>query len=305
MKKLLLTLALLASPFTWAQPAMVVEELELSAEQNLLNLMQATFPNRQVVAVDQIKPGVLYQVSFASGLNLFALADGQYFVAGNLFEITESGVVDVSKHLKQQSRAELLASLQTTDYLTLLPAELEPEIEPGVEPGLETESEPEVKLSETVLESSEAPGQPQAPVIYVFVDIDCYYCQFQHQESAKLTAAGVEVRYLSYNRQKPGSSAYHKVRRTWCSNEPQAALDMMMQGSSLAEHSCTPGLMDKHIALAKAMGVQRLPAVVTVDGRLTEGLLRAEQIFNLLGIEPPADPVEEPVAETPVLEIAP
>jgi hypothetical protein len=266
----------------------------------LLTVMQGYFPLKQVVGVEEIAEGRLYQVRFASGLILYALPGGEYFVAGNIFKAAPEGVVDLSKQLQQKENARLLAALEPRDYLVLSA------IDSLVEDSLVEDSLVEDSSAENSQEADSAalrvePGQSegvgedvaaaeQSPkeLIYVFVDIDCYYCQFQHQESALLTAAGVEVRYLSYNRQKPGSSAYHKVRRTWCSQDPQAALDMMMQGRSLAVQSCTEGLMDKHIELAKKLAIKRLPAVVTPDGRVTEGLLRAAQIFNLLGIDPPA-----------------
>ncbi|MGK0441570.1 MAG: thiol:disulfide interchange protein DsbC [Pseudohongiellaceae bacterium] len=269
--------------------------------QTLMAAMQLNFPLKRVVSINAVANGSLFQVHFASGLILYALPDGEYFLAGNLFQASAGAVVDLTKQLKQKSNAQLLATLQANEYLTL------PVVDVTVNGATEPSIEGAVVSLSADLPIDEMPVGEMAQakhVIYVFVDIDCYYCQFQHQESAVLNAAGVEVRYLSYNRQKPGSAAYHKVRRTWCSKEPQAALDMMMQGRSLAEQSCTEGLMDKHIELAKALGIKRLPAVVTPDGRLTEGLLRALQIFNLLGIEPPQEPVEaseRDVTESPVL----
>ncbi|MCR8922712.1 DsbC family protein [Dasania sp. GY-MA-18] len=236
------------------------------AEQAVRQQMAANFPLKEVRSVTPIADGRLYQVEFASGLLLYALPSAEYFLAGNLYQSTATGVLDLSQQLKRQQRAQLLAQLQPNEYLAL------------------------------------SPELPAQAVIYVVVDVDCYYCQFQHQESPLLVAQGIEVRYLSLNRQRPGSSAYHKVRRTWCTDQPQQALDMLMQGRSLAEKHCTAGLMDKHIALAKQLGVERLPAVLTADGRLISGLLRVPQIFNLLGITP------TPEAETSTassLEVAP
>lgn len=220
------------------------------AEQAVRQQMAINFPLKELRSVTPIADGQLYQVEFASGLLLYALPGAEYFLAGNLYQSTDTGVLDLSQQLKQQQRAQLLAQLQPNEYLAL------------------------------------SPELPAQAVIYVVVDVDCYYCQFQHQESPLLVEQGIEVRYLSLNRQRPGSSAYHKVRRTWCTDQPQQALDMLMQGRSLAEKHCTAGLMDKHIALAKQLGVERLPAVLTADGRLITGLLRAPQIFNLLGITP-------------------
>ncbi|WP_339672120.1 thioredoxin fold domain-containing protein [Dasania marina] len=239
---------LLFSTLTQAEQGLLVTQTTSSAEQAVRQQMAANFPLKEVRAVTSVANGQLYQVEFASGLLVYTLPAAEFFLAGNLYQSTESGVVDLSQQLKQQQRAQLLAQLQPNEYLSLIPE------------------------------------QPAQAVIYVVLDVDCYYCQFQHLESQQLLAQGVEVRYLSLNRQRPGSSAYLKVRRTWCTDQPQQALDMLMQGRSLAEQQCTPGLMDKHIALAKQLGVERLPAVLTTDGRLISGLLRAPQIFNLLGI---------------------
>lgn len=294
MKALLTIFILLVAPVAVAQlseSAGSASYSEVTIEQNLRSLMQQHFPNKEIVSVDAIGEGVLYQVSFASGLTLYSLANGEYFVAGNIFQATDTGVVNLSKQLKQQQRAQLLSELKPNEYLALKPLLDEVKEVTG-----EPEAQGSLDGAESLVDSDEDFPEPtSSPVLYVIVDVDCYYCQFQHQESAQLVAAGIEVRYLSYNRQKPGSSAYHKVRRTWCSDEPQAALDMLMQGRSLAENQCTAGLMERHTALVKTLGIKRLPAVVTEDGRLTEGLLRAPQIFNLLGVEPPlASVIESP-----------
>lgn len=247
--------SVLVSSLLWAQQessAAITTSPTDNRREVIRQQMTANFPAKEVVSVKAVADNSIYQVEFASGLSIYALSGTEYFFAGNVYQGTAAGVVDLTERLKQQQRAKQLSQLQANEYLSLMP-------EQG----------------------------PVSGVVYVFVDVDCYYCQFQHLESQQLLAQGVEVRYLSFNRQKPGSAAYHKVRRTWCSDDPQQALDMLMQGRSVSEKQCAAGLMDKHKQLAQRAGVKRLPAMMTEDGRLYSGLLRAPQIFNLLGIALP------------------
>ncbi|MEE8059798.1 MAG: DsbC family protein [Pseudomonadales bacterium] len=255
-------LCMLVAQLSFAQvhKALASHSLPVSPEETIRQRLAASFPLREIRSIIRVADGGLYQVEFMSGLLLYALPSGQYLLTGNLYKTVEGGYVNLSEQKRQVVRAERLVRLQPNEYLTLAAVE-----------------------------------QPPKAVVYVYVDIDCYYCRLQHGEAVALTAAGIELRYLALNRQKPGSMAYHKVRHTWCAEEPQQALDLLMQGRSVTAKQCTEGLMDKHARLAEALGVKRLPTMVTADGRLVSGLLRASQVLALLGIE-----VVEPIEDTTV-----
>lgn len=261
MKKIL-SLCLLSVSFCFAPLLMaqiqsdteVGQSMALSPEGSIRQRLAISFPLKEVRSVKSVANGSLYHVEFLDGLSLYALASGaasgQYLLTGKLYETHEAGYTNLTEQARQSVRAEQLAQLQPNEYLLM-----------GAE------------------------QQPAKAVVYVYVDIDCYYCQLQHAEATALNAAGVELRYLALNRHKPKSSAYNKVLRTWCSDEPQVALDMLMQGRSLKAKQCTDGLMAKHVSLAASLGVKRLPAIVTSDGQLLSGLVRAPQLLSHLGIE--------------------
>ena len=236
-------------------PTETHDTVALGVEGVIKARLQASFPEREIHRVKSVLGGQLYRVEFTDGFSLYTLAKGRYVLTGNLYETQDQGYINLTEQDNQLGRAELLNNLQLSDYLVI-----------------------------------DSLIQPAKAVVYLFVDIDCYYCQVQHGEIDALTAAGVELRYLSFTRQKPGSSAYKKVVRTWCSNRPRAALDMLMKGRSLAVTTvCDDSVVERHAAIVRSLGVKRLPSIVLADGRLVQGLLRADQLLSLLGIAAPVE----------------
>lgn len=222
--------------------------------QRLLN----NFPEQKINAITAVAEGMLYRVELNDGQVVYSMPGGQYFLSGELFELQEAGVVNLSELDRQGNRVKLLDQLLPEEYLTIPVA------------------------TETVLAT-----------VYIVVDADCYYCQLQYAETPLLSQAGVEVRYLSRSRNAPNSRLYQQVRRTWCSNNPTQALDLLMQGRSVAASDCTADLLKRHIELAESMGVKRLPATITADGQLVSGLLKTPQILKLLAIESPVTELAE------------
>lgn len=226
----------------------------LDTQQLIRQRLLRTFPEQEIVSITAEAEGALYRVQFYDGQVIYSMPTGQYFLAGELFELQETGIINLTKKDRELNRVELLAHLEPTDYLT-------------------------IPVSSAAVLAT----------IYIIVDADCYYCQLQYAETPLLSQAGVEVRYLSRSRSAPDSRLFQQVRRTWCSDNASQALDLLMQGRSITATDCPADLLMKHIRLADSMGVGRLPATITAEGQLVSGLLKAPQILKLLAIDPLTD----------------
>lgn len=229
-----------------------------SVEQQIQEKVQRAFPAAVIRQISPVVVGQIYQVLLDDNQRLHVFNEGGYFLSGSLYQFNEQGFDNLTELHLQRQRQQLLAGLAPSDYLTL-----------------------------------PASGEAPKAVVYLFVDIDCYYCRIQLEEAAILQQAGVELRFLSDNRQRPGSSAYNKVKRTWCSTQPQLALELLMAGRSIKADACDNAMMERHKDLAQALGVDRLPAIITADGALYSGLLRASQLLSILALEMPVTEQED------------
>ena len=105
-------------------------------------------------------PG-LFEVVTEGGV-LYVTEDAKYLVAGNLYEVREGGLVNLTEERRATERRELFAAVDESELITFTPD-----------------------------------GGARASVM-VFTDTDCGYCRQLHSEMANYHANGIEVRYLAY-----------------------------------------------------------------------------------------------------------
>ncbi|SFC21787.1 thiol:disulfide interchange protein DsbC [Marinospirillum celere] len=191
----------------------------------------------------------IYEVLLNSGDLLYVSADGRFLFAGNLLELSDQGIKDLTENKRSQLRRQQLQDL--------------PEEEQVVFPV--------------------AAGQETQAVIQVFTDITCPYCVRLHEEMADLNAAGIEVRYLAFPRQGVGSSAYQKLVNVWCAANPREAMNQAKSGEEVAAASCDNPVAS-HFELARAQGIQGTPAIILPDGKVIPGYVPSERLIQELGL---------------------
>ena len=128
-----------------------------------------------------------------------------------------------------------------------------------------------------------APKQSKAHV-YVFTDVDCYYCQKLHQEVPALEALGIEVRYLAYPRAGIGSDSYQKIASAWCADDPQDSLTILKAGGDIPSNVCEDNPIAQQFALGSDLGVKGTPALITEAGVLLPGYMPADKLARALGL---------------------
>ena len=194
-------------------------------------------------------PGV-YAVKVVNGPTLYATGDGRYFVYGDLYEVTDSGYVNIAEQDREKERAEKLANIPIEDMIVFSPEE-----------------------------------QPAKASIMVFTDVDCFYCQKLHKEVPDLNRLGIEVRYLAYPRAGLGSDSYKKIVSAWCSKDRRTAITKLKNRESIPTNLCPDNPVAEQFKLGMAIGVSGTPALVTQEGRLMPGYMPALQLANALGVE--------------------
>lgn len=191
-------------------------------------------------------PG-LFEVVTEGGV-LYVTEDAKYLVAGNLYEVREGGLVNLTEERRATERRELFAAVDESELITFTPD-----------------------------------GGARASVM-VFTDTDCGYCRQLHSEMANYHANGIEVRYLAYPRAGVGSPTYDKMVSAWCSDDAQGALTALKRGEGIPETYCENHPVSSQFELGQLVGITGTPAILLSNGRLLPGYVPPDDLAALLGL---------------------
>ena len=229
-------------------PALVAEEEATVAATITARLKQAR-PDFNVASVRPTPIAGIYEVQLSGGPMIYASADGEYFIHGDLFDVQDDGLVNLAERRRDEQRRELLAAVNTEEMLVFAPE-----------------------------------GETQT-WIAVFTDVDCGFCRKMHQEVPELNRRGIEVRYLAYPRAGIGSGSYRKIASAWCAENPQDALTRVKNGETIPENVCSDNPVANQFVLGQQMGVRGTPALVLEDGTMIPGYVEAGELAARLGVK--------------------
>ena len=200
-------------------------------------------PDLPIEAIAESPMTGLFQVQLKGGRLLYASADGQFLLQGNLYQFKDGNAVNLTEKAESKGIANLIN---------------------------------EVPLSEMVVF---APKNPKTHIT-VFTDTDCGYCQKLHSEVPELNRLGIEVRYVAFPRQGQGSDGYNGLASVWCAQDRQAAMNKAKARQELPPGTCENPVM-KQFALGQAIGVNGTPAIVLANGQLIPGYQPAPQLAKI------------------------
>ncbi len=186
----------------------------------------------------------LYEVRMQGGRVLYASADGKYVMQGYLFEVNDGKPVNLTEKAESEGIAKTINAIPKAEMV----------IYPAV-------------------------GEAKTHIT-VFTDTTCPYCHKLHGEIAELNRRGVEVRYLAFPRQGPGSEGDQQLQAVWCSTDRKKAMDQMVDGKDIKATKCE-NPVHKQFALGQSIGVNGTPAIVLADGKLIPGYQPAPQVAAL------------------------
>lgn len=197
-----------------------------------------------VESIDKSPFNGLYEVKLQGGRVLYASADGQYVVQGNLYEVKDGQPVNLTEKSERAGIAKTINGIPTSD-MVVYPAK----------------------------------GQAKSHIT-VFTDTTCPYCHKLHEEVAELNRLGVEVRYVAFPRQGLGSPGDEQLQAVWCSKDRNSALDKMIGGKEIKAAKCE-NPVSKQFAMGQSIGVNGTPAIVLEDGQVIPGYQPAKQVAAL------------------------
>jgi len=229
-----------------AEPTVAAAAAADPVPQTLRAQLERDFPNIPVRAVTQSPVPGLYEV-IAGGDVVYFTADGRYMFQGELIDMTaRQSLTEVTRN---QVRAELLAAVPAADLVVYAP-------------------KGEAKHHMTV-----------------FTDVTCPYCRKLHEELPELNKAGVEVRYVLYNRAGLSGKGFEDMRSAMCAKDPQAALDRLMKNQSIDLNACDNHPLRKNLELGQRMGVEGTPFILLDNGIAVPGYRPAKELLPLFAVK--------------------
>ncbi len=206
------------------------------------------FPNIKNITISRTEMPGIYEVSVPGGETLYASANGQHFLVGDLYAARGNSIVNLSELKNSRARREAMAKIDPKDFITF-------------------------------------PAKKEKAVIYVFTDVDCSYCRKIHSEVGQLNDLGVTVNYLAYPRAGVGSGAYDRAVTAWCSANKQDALTRLKQRKAVPQQTCEPNPVAAQYQLGGALGVRGTPAIVLESGQMLPGYIPAAELAKSAGAQ--------------------
>ncbi len=200
------------------------------------------------LGVTEIRPAEmpgLCLLRLENGALLYVDSGGEFILEGELYQLSDAGLENRTERVRRTDRKKLLAAQSIDDMI--------------------------------VFEAPEERG-----VVYVFTDVDCYYCRRFHQGIKRMHRLGITVRYLAYPRSGLGQESYSKLVTAWCSPDPQAVLTGLKKGKEFPPRNCSDNPVAEHYELGRLLNISGTPALLTPDGDLFTGHREPDELAELL-----------------------
>ena len=228
-------------------PALAQEAPEALRAKLVQSLEVSSSGQLQIV---NIKPTVLaniFEVELNTGELLYTDISGDYLFAGDMYQTSQGGLLNLSSATRQERTLAKIASVPVEEMIVFAPEEVK-------------------------------------ATINVFTDVDCTYCRALHRDHQNLMSRGVEIRYLAYPRGGEQAASIDKMISVWCSDDQHKSLTQAKNGQNLPQRDCETPIME-HYNLGNELGISGTPAIIFPDGRLIPGYLDADTLVSMLGVE--------------------
>lgn len=197
-------------------------------------------------------PGIMEVQVEEKGAMFYVTSDGSHLIAGDLYSLAETGLVNQTEIRRKDRRRSLISDLAHDEAIAFAPRD-----------------DPKV-------------------TVYVFVDVDCPFCQRFHEEMPELNEYGIEVRYLAFPRNGSDSDTYERTVWTWCSDDRRTALTAALNGKEVPVVTCDHPV-DEHIRIGRISHVEGTPTLITEHGERISGYLPAAELATRLGLRSVSD----------------
>jgi len=220
--------------------ALSMTGLALAAD-SIQERLEGLVPDIDQVVIAETPIEGLMQVQIGSDV-VYMSEDGRYLMQGQMIDMDTQ--LNLTDQAKSALRAEALAALEDTDFVTFGPADADYEV-------------------------------------LVFTDPDCGYCRRLHEQMSEYANAGIQVKYLAFPRAGVDSGSYDKLVSVWCADDRNAAMDIAKSGGTPQPQTCDNPVAAQY-QLGQTLGVTGTPSIMTRDGGLIPGYVPPDQLIGRL-----------------------
>ena len=211
--------------------------------------IRAAFPGLEVTEVKPDALAGLTEVLLNGVETVYVSEDGRYLFSGTVYELRDSGPVDLSD-LRYESVREAGISKLDKEAMISFPAEDE-----------------KVEL-------------------YVFTDVSCGYCRRLHQQMSEYNELGMTIHYLAFPRGGIDNPVGQTMRAVWCASDPVSAItEAKLSGASATPPDNCQDPVGAQYELGKQFGVRGTPAVFTEAGEQLGGYVPPEELARRLKLK--------------------
>lgn len=208
----------------------------------LISQLKQVSENAEIGEAHETPIQGLIGVKVGGGNVVYGTADGRYIVAGDLFALESSGLVNLTERLRKADRKAVVNALDPATTITYAPDDVN-------------------------------------AVITVFTDVSCWFCRELHAHIDQLLNEGIEVRYAAFPRRGIGSGVYTEMVSVWCADDRQEALTKAKLGESVAALDCSDHPVDNHYRLGRVAGIAGTPGILLPDGRYIAGFTTVGELL--------------------------
>lgn len=197
--------------------------------QTIINAVHKLAPKAKV---EMIRPAPMagFHSAVIDGAVVYVSDDGKYLIHGQIFDLDQPRITDISAAVMDKVRAQALAKVPASEHIRF------------------------------------APKHPKYTVT-AFVDVDCPFCRQFHSRIAQYNAQGIAVNYVLFPLDSLHPQASRKAQAVWCSADRKAAYNAAMNGADPGNLKCANPIK-KMQALGRQLGVDGTPTIIAADGSL-------------------------------------
>ncbi|WP_422133485.1 DsbC family protein [Endozoicomonas sp. ALD040] len=262
---LILSATLATAPFLRAEP--LADQVTQEVQNAITSELKGLDPNIPIKKIEKTGWEGVFRITLEGGSVIHSNETGKLLLRGDMLEINNGQIVNLTEELRNKAVADQLKSLKKEDQIVFSPEEVK-------------------------------------GVVYIFTDTDCGYCRKLHQEVPELNNMGIEVRYLAFPRGGKQSPAYAKMVNAWCSPERTQALSELKNGKEITHQASKEDkdqtrcevLVEEQFEQGLKLGVSGTPALFLESGKAIPGYRPAVELAKIMGITPP--PAPEPAPDT-------
>ena len=187
----------------------------------------------------------IYKLDLEEMQSVYVSSDGEFLIIGEIFQITNQGLLNVTELERNEERKNIISSLDNSELISF-------------------------------------PAENELFSVVVFTDIDCGYCRKLHSEISEYNNLGISVNYAAFPRSGLQSESYSKIVGAWCSEEPAQTLTGLKQGRDMNLSYCENNPVEKHYTIGRKIGVTGTPAIISSSGQLIPGYVPAKDLLSRL-----------------------